>query len=131
MDPHAQHLLQHLCQEYDSLSELHQTSPFPEFSATINHEHGHCLVHCPLGSQRLSIVSVNFAPYVRGQGVLKRFIRYIQSHPYQYRGVEVATIQNQSLAKRLLNLGWQHKSLFNKMFRRQAPTLICDFDQMT
>ncbi|OOF11139.1 MULTISPECIES: hypothetical protein [unclassified Salinivibrio] len=127
MDDNARQLLNHLCHGYDQLAQRHQTRAFPELSTAIKHPLGYCLVHCPIGSQRLSIVSLQFAPSVRGQGVLTAFIDYIQAHPHHYRGIEVATIQNQSLAKRLLTLGWRYKSALTKLFRANTPTLVHDF----
>ncbi len=73
-----------------------ESRAFPEFSETITHPLGHCFVRCPVGSQRFSIVAVNFVPSVRGQGVLTAFIDYIKSHPYHYQGVEVAIIENKA-----------------------------------
>ena len=127
MNQNAQRLLKYLCAEYDYLSQKNQARPFPEFSETIQNELGYCLVRCPLGSQRFSIVSVRFASAVRGQGVLTAFIDYIRKHPYHYNGIEVATIENKGLAKRLLSLGWQYKSQFSKIFFAKTPTLIQDF----
>lgn len=127
MNHEAKALLNHLCAEYDKLSESFDARPFPEFSATISHPFGHCFVRCPVGSQRFSIVSVSFAPLVRGQGVLTAFLNYVDRHRYHYQGVEVAIIENKSLAKRLFNLGWQYKSLFSKLFCSNRPTLVKDF----
>ncbi|OEA43759.1 hypothetical protein BBM62_14300 [Vibrio parahaemolyticus] len=127
MNSEAKQLFYHLCQQYDALSQDLKSRAFPEFSETITHPLGHCFVRCPVGSQRFSIVAVNFAPSVRGQGVLTAFIDYIKSHPYHYQGVEVAIIENKSLAKRLLSLGWKYKSLFSKIFFANKPTLVKDF----
>ncbi|MFA0066206.1 hypothetical protein AB4344_00060 [Vibrio breoganii] len=127
MNQKAKQLLQHLCAEYDRLSEEFKSRSFPEFSETITHSLGHCFVRCPVDSQRFSIVSINFDPCVRGQGVLTEFIDYVKQHPYHYQGVEVATIENKSLAKRLRSHGWKYKSLFGKVFFSNTPTLIQDF----
>ena len=127
MNDDAKHLLNQLCAEYDALSETCQSRPFPEFSETIHTEFGHCFVRCPVGSQRFSIVSVNFSPSVRSQGVLTEFIDYIKRSPYHYRGIEVAIIENKRLAQHLLSLGWRYKSLFTKLFRSKTPTLVQDF----
>lgn len=127
MDNNAQQLLDHLCNEYDNLAKGYPSRPFPEFSETIQNEYGYCYVRCPMGSQRFSIVSVHFAPSVRGQGILTAFIDHIESHPYHYQGVEVAIIENQGLAKRLLSLGWRYKSWFAKLFFSNKPTLVHDF----
>lgn len=127
MNQNAKQLLNHLCTEYDKLSRLQQTRPFPEFSETIKSEHGYCYVRCAVGSQRFSIVAVNFNPTVRGQGVLSTFIDYIRQNPHQYSGVEVAIIENQGLAKHLLALGWQYKSYFSKLFFSKRPTLVQNF----
>ncbi len=127
MNSEAKQLFYHLCQQYGALSQDLESRAFPEFSETITHPLGHCFVRCPVGSQRFSIVAVNFVPSVRGQGVLTAFIDYIKSHPYHYQGVEVAIIENKSLAKRLLSLGWKYKSLFSKIFFANKPTLVKDF----
>ncbi|USD67592.1 hypothetical protein [Vibrio sp. SCSIO 43136] len=127
MDHNAQQLLRHLCKAYDDLSCQLRTSPFPTFSTTIKSEYGYCLVKCSMGSECFTIVSVNFAESVRGQGVLKGFLHYIHCNPYQYQGIEVATIQNQGLAARLLSRGWQYKSLFTRWFCAKTPTLIHNF----
>ncbi|WP_117233972.1 hypothetical protein [Vibrio maerlii] len=127
MNNGAKQLLNHLCSEYDKLSVDLDKRSFPEFSETIRCEYGYCFVRCSVGSQRFSIVAVNFAPSVRGQGVLTAFIEYIKQHPHHYKGVEVAIIENKSLAKRLLSLGWDYKSWFSKVFFAKKPTLVQDF----
>lgn len=127
MNDNAKQLLAHLCSEYDKLSQSHRSRAFPEFSETIKSEHGYCYVRCAIGNQRFSIVAVNFVPSVRGQGVLTSFIEYIERNPHQYTGVEVAIIENQGLAKRLLAWGWQYKSRFAKLFFTKRPTLIHTF----
>ncbi len=85
MNQNAKQLLNLLCREYDKLSKCHHQRPFPEFSATIQNQHGFCYVRCPMGSQRFSIVNVRLSPSIRGQGVLTAFLEYIESHPYHYR----------------------------------------------
>lgn len=127
MNAQAQQLLKQLCAQYDKLSQQHQSRPFPEFSETIQTTYGHCFVHCSIGAQRFSIVSVNFSPEVRGQGVLTAFIDYIKRNPYQYSGVEVAVIQNKGLARHLIELGWEYKSWFTKMFFSHRPSLVQNF----
>ncbi|MGR5094288.1 hypothetical protein ACPV5O_14315 [Vibrio maritimus] len=127
MNYKAQQLLKHLCSQYDQLSKKYQSEPFPVFAETFKSEYGHCLVRSMAGSQRFSIVSINFCPSARSQGVLTKFIEYIESHPYHYRGVEVAIIENAGLAARLKRLGWEYKSLFSKLFFSKKPTLIHDF----
>ncbi|MHA2783228.1 hypothetical protein [Vibrio harveyi] len=127
MNNEAKQLFHHLCHQYDELSQDLATRPFPELSETIRHPLGYCFVRCSIGSQRFSIVSIKFDPSVRGQGVLTAFINYIKSNPHQYQGVEVAIIENQNLAKRLLSLGWEYKSLFSKLFFSKKPTLVKDF----
>lgn len=127
MNQNAKQLLNLLCREYDKLSKCHHQRPFPEFSATIQSQHGFCYVRCPMGSQRFSIVNIRLSPSIRGQGVLTAFLEYIESHPHHYQGVEVALIENKSLAKRLLNLGWQYRSFFTRFFSSDKPTLVHDF----
>ncbi|HDM8226328.1 TPA: hypothetical protein P0E37_000769 [Vibrio campbellii] len=127
MNSEAKQLLEHLCHQYDKLSLDLESRPFPEFSETISHPLGNCFVHCSAGSQRFSIVSVNFAPKIRGQGVFTSFLSYVRDHPYEYQGVEVAIIENQHLAKRLLSRGWEYKYLFSRLFFSHKPTLIKDF----
>ncbi|MET2845226.1 hypothetical protein ABXV23_00620 [Vibrio owensii] len=127
MNNDAKQLFHYLCKQYDELSKDFESRPFPEFSETITHPLGYCFVRCPVGSQRFSIVSINFDPSVRGQGVLTAFINYVRNNPYHYQGVEVAIIENKNLAKRLLSLGWEYKSLFSKLFFSKKPTLINDF----
>lgn len=70
MNSEAKQLFYHLCQQYDALSQDLESRAFPEFSETITHPLGHCFVRCPVGSQRFSIVAVNFVPSVRGQACL-------------------------------------------------------------
>ncbi|WP_459681703.1 hypothetical protein [Vibrio comitans] len=127
MNQKAKQLLHQLCTEYDRLSKEFKSRSFPEFSETITHPLGHCFVRCPIGSQRFSIVSIKFDPIVRGQGVLTEFIDYVKRNPYHYQGVEVATIENKSLAKHLRSHGWKYKSLFGKVFFSNTPTLVKDF----
>ncbi|GLR05929.1 hypothetical protein [Vibrio hyugaensis] len=128
MNSKAKQLFHYLCTQYDKLSEDLESRPFPEFSETITHPLGHCFVRCAVGSQRFSIVSINFDPSVRGQGVLTAFINYVRNNPYHYQGVEVAIIENTKLAKRLLSWGWEYKSWFSKLFFSKKPTLIKDFE---
>lgn len=127
MNHKAQQLLQHLCRQYDRVSAKYQSEPFPVFAETFKSEFGYCLVRSPAGSQRFSIVSVNFTPGVRGQGVLTQFIQYIKNNPYHYKGVEVEIIENQGLAAKLLSLGWQYKSVFNRWLFSKKPTLAHNF----
>ncbi|WP_353499427.1 hypothetical protein [Vibrio sp. CB1-14] len=127
MNYKAQQLLQHLCSQYDQISTKYQSEPFPVFAETFESEYGHCLVRSPAGSHRFSIVSVNFVPSARGQGVLTQFIHYIKNNPYHYQGVEVEIIENQCLAKKLLSLGWEYKSVFNRWFCSKTPSLIKHF----
>jgi len=127
MDENAQKLLNCLCNQYDRIAKNLQHRPFPEFSETIKSEFGYCYVRCAVGSQRFSIVSVHFAPSVRGQGILTAFIDHIEHNPHHYQGVEVAIIENKGLAQHLLSLGWQYKSWFSKVFFSNKPTLVHDF----
>ncbi|WP_338167205.1 hypothetical protein [Vibrio sp. 10N] len=127
MDYNAQQLLQLLCSEYDLISEKFQSDPLPVFVETFKNEYGYCLVRSAAGSQRFSIVSVNFTPSARGQGVFTQFIQYIANNPHHYLGVEVEVIENQGLAKKLLSLGWQYKSIFNRWFCTKTPSLVKNF----
>ncbi|YCO01985.1 hypothetical protein ACB087_03500 [Vibrio sp. VNB-15] len=128
MNNEAKQLFHHLCDQYDKLSEDLDSRPFPEFSETITHPLGHCFVRCSVGSQRFSIVSINFDPVIRGQGVFTAFLSYVKRNPHQYQGLEVAIIENKNLAKRLLSRGWEYKSWFSKVFFSQKPTLVKDFE---
>lgn len=105
MNDDAQHLLSQLCAEYDALSQTCQSRAFPEFSATIQTKFGHCFVRCPVGSQRFSIVAVNFTPSVRSQGVLTAFIDYVKQCPYTIEALRLLSSKTEDWRNTCYHLG--------------------------
>ncbi|MEZ9708695.1 hypothetical protein AB4254_08490 [Vibrio breoganii] len=126
MNTDATTTLNLLCSQYDTFSKNGLGGKRP-FSTTLKTPHAEFYVRKMVGTHRLCLSNIALHPTIQHQGIFKKFVEYVTSHPYEYSGIEVELSYNQNLTNYLQRVGWSVKQEIggNPIFI--APTLYFNF----